>query len=66
MKSNELPSGYGATVIHPGDRVLISFYGEMTAQQADQMRAALEEIFPDVVFVMMDRVASVVVQRADP
>lgn len=56
---------FGATVIQGGDRVLLTFHGDMTREMADQMRRVLDEIFPDVVFVMVDKVTSVVVQRRD-
>ena len=58
-------SSNGATVLRAGDRVLIAFHGEMTAQTAEMMRADLEQVFPGVVFALMDQVDSVIVHRAN-
>jgi hypothetical protein len=52
-------------MLRAGDRVLLAFHGDMTAEVAQQMREGLEQVFPEIVFVMVDQVESVLVRRPD-
>jgi hypothetical protein len=55
----------GATVLRAGDTVVIAFHGVMTPQLAGAIRSTLEQHIPDVVFLMIDQVDSVLVRRPD-
>lgn len=56
--------GASATVIHPGDMVLIGINRQLTLEEVELLADRLKERFPDNDFGIIDQVSSIAVFRS--